>query len=70
MLEIYLLPFTILKYVISGMIWVLLFHCITQSDSYYNIKDWVLDKYDNYKERKNPHMPDDYLSSDYKNKEK
>jgi len=51
-MEIFLLPVTIGKYVFSAIVWVLLFTIITQTDKYYDTRDWCLEKYEEYKERK------------------
>mgnify|MGYP001601574176 FL=1 len=57
MIEIYLLPFTLFKYLLAGVGWILLIQFILQSDIYYETRDWISNKYHDYKEKKSPHIP-------------
>ena len=53
MLDIFLLPFEIFKWAFSGIVWVFLVQFVLQSDIYYNTRDWFLDRYDAFKEKRN-----------------
>ena len=51
--DIFLLPITLGQYLLSVILWYLIFSFIIQSDRYYDTKDWLEEKYADYKEKKN-----------------
>jgi|TARA_R110000824_G_scaffold163952_7_gene339912 hypothetical protein len=51
--DIFLLPITVGQYLLSVILWYLIFSFIIQSDRYYDTKDWLEEKYADYKEKKN-----------------
>jgi len=51
--DIFLLPITVGQYLLSLILWYLIFSFIIQSDRYYDTKDWLEEKYADYKEKKN-----------------
>ena len=44
--ELFLLPWTVLKWAVSLLIWILLFQAIFQSDTWYTVRDFLKDKLD------------------------
>jgi len=50
--EVFLLPATVFKFLFSAMVWILLATIIMQNDRYYDTRDWCLEKYDKFKEKK------------------
>ena len=50
---IFLLPISLGQYVLSAIIWYVVFAFITQSDRYYDTRDWLEERYVDYKEKKN-----------------
>ena len=51
--DIFLLPINLGQYILSAIIWYFLFAFIIQSDVYYDTRDWLEERYADYKERKN-----------------
>jgi len=51
--DIFLLPISLGQYILSAIIWYFLLAFIIQSDVYYDTRDWLEERYADYKERKN-----------------
>jgi hypothetical protein len=51
--DIFLLPISLGQYVLSAIIWYVVFAFIIQSDRYYDTRDWLEERYADYKEKKN-----------------
>ena len=51
--DIFLLPITLGQYLLSAIVWYFLFAVLVQSDTYYDTRDWLEEKYADYKEKKN-----------------
>ena len=52
-MEIFLFPATVVKFLFSAIAWILLAAMILQNDRYYDTRDWFLEKYNRFKEKKN-----------------
>ena len=50
---IFLLPISLGQYILSAVVWYFLFAFIIQSDRYYDTRDWLEERYADYKEKKN-----------------
>jgi|TARA_R110001583_G_scaffold7687_8_gene37753 hypothetical protein len=51
--DIFLLPISLGQYLLSAIAWYFLFAFIVQSDKYYDTRDWLEERYADYKEKKN-----------------
>ena len=53
MVDLFLIPFYLFKYVFSFLIWLFLASVILDSDWFFRTKEWVIDQYNRVMERWN-----------------
>lgn len=51
-MEVFLFPATVAKFLFSGVVWILLGAVVLQNDRYYDTRDWFIEKYDKFKEKR------------------